>query len=105
MVWRQIGDIIDSHISWPRKHFFASKIVLRVIWLLSIIFVASVPCLRVVVSFVRVIVLSVLRGTAGLSSSRLSLSMVVTSLRRFHVFASSFFPFVDFDTYKIKTLV
>ena len=54
-VWRHIGDIIDSHISWPWKHFFTSKIVLRVIRLLSIIFVASVPCLRVVVSFARVI--------------------------------------------------
>ena len=57
-VWRQIGDIIDSHISWLWKHFFASKIVLRVIWLFSIIFVASVPCLQIVVSFVRVIALS-----------------------------------------------
>ena len=57
-VWRQIGDIIDSHISWLWKHFFASKIVLRVIWLFSIIFVASVLCLQIVVSFVRVIALS-----------------------------------------------
>ena len=31
LLWLQIGDIIDSHISWPWKHFFASKIVLRVI--------------------------------------------------------------------------
>ena len=31
MVWRQIGDKIDTQISWPWKHFFASKIVLRVI--------------------------------------------------------------------------
>ena len=30
MVWRQIGDKIDTQISWPWKHFFASKIVLRV---------------------------------------------------------------------------
>ena len=30
-VWRQIGDKIDTQISWPWKHFFASKIVLRVI--------------------------------------------------------------------------
>ena len=35
-------DIIDCHISWPWKQFFAWKIVLRVILLLSIIFVASV---------------------------------------------------------------
>ena len=28
---RQIGDKIDTQISWPWKHFFASKIVLRVI--------------------------------------------------------------------------
>ena len=31
LLWLQIGDIIDSHISWPWKHFFALKIVLRVI--------------------------------------------------------------------------
>ena len=30
-VWRQVGDKIDTRISWPWKHFFASKIVLRVI--------------------------------------------------------------------------
>ena len=30
-LWRQIGDKIDTQISWPWKHFFASKIVLRVI--------------------------------------------------------------------------
>ena len=29
--YRQIGDKIDTQISWPWKHFFASKIVLRVI--------------------------------------------------------------------------
>ena len=31
LLWLQIGDIIDSHISWPWKHYFAAKIVLRVI--------------------------------------------------------------------------
>ena len=31
LLWLQIGDIIDSHISWPWKRYFASKIVLRVI--------------------------------------------------------------------------
>ena len=31
MIWRQIVDKIDTHFSWPRKHFFASKIVLQVI--------------------------------------------------------------------------
>ena len=30
-LWRQIEDKIDTRISWPCKHFFASKIVLRVI--------------------------------------------------------------------------
>ena len=30
-LWRQIGDKIDTQISWPWKRFFASKIVLRVI--------------------------------------------------------------------------
>ena len=30
-LWRQIGDKVDTQISWPWKHFFASKIVLRVI--------------------------------------------------------------------------
>ena len=28
---REIGDKPDTQISWPWKHFFASKIVLRVI--------------------------------------------------------------------------
>ena len=34
-VWRQVGDKIDTQISWHWKHFFASKIVFRVIvcWL------------------------------------------------------------------------
>ena len=82
-VWRQIGDIIDSHISWPWKQFFAWKIVLRVILLSSIIFVASVSlvfessCPSFVSSY------CLLRGIAGLSSCRQSLSIVVTSLRRF----------------------
>ena len=31
LLWRQIRNIINSHISWPWKHLFASKIVLRVI--------------------------------------------------------------------------
>ena len=30
-LWRQIEDKINTRISWPCKHFFASKIVLRVI--------------------------------------------------------------------------
>ena len=30
-LWRQIEDKITTRISWPCKHFFASKIVLRVI--------------------------------------------------------------------------
>ena len=30
-LWRQIEDKIDTRISWSCKHFFASKIVLRVI--------------------------------------------------------------------------
>ena len=89
-VWRHIGDIIDSHISWPWKHFLTSKIVLRVIWLLSIIFVASVPCLRVFVSFVRVMVLS----SSGL---RWPFSRVVNPFRRLLrgcvVFMSSCRPF------------
>ena len=42
-----------------------------------------------------------LRGTAGLSSCRQSLSTVVTSLRRFHVFVSSVFPIVDLATYLV----
>ena len=29
VVWRHIGDIIDSHISWPWKHFFTSSLLLR----------------------------------------------------------------------------
>ena len=30
-LWRKIGDKIDTQISWPWKHFFPSKTVLRVI--------------------------------------------------------------------------
>ena len=30
-IWCQIGDKIDTQISWPWKHLFVSKIVLRVI--------------------------------------------------------------------------
>ena len=81
--WRQIGDIIDSHISWPWKQFFAWKIVLRVILLLPIIFVASVSlvfetwCPSFVSSYY------LLRDTASLYWCRQSLSIVVTSLRRF----------------------
>ena len=30
-LWRQIEDKMDTRISWRCKHFFASKIVLRVI--------------------------------------------------------------------------
>ena len=30
-LWREMEDKIDTRISWPCKHFFASKIVLRVI--------------------------------------------------------------------------
>ena len=30
-IWRQIGEKIDTQISFPWKHFFAFKIVLRVI--------------------------------------------------------------------------
>ena len=100
-VWRQIGDIIDSHISWLWKHFFASKIVLRVIWLFSIIFVASFHVFKSSCpSFVSSHCLPL--GTAGLSSCRQSLSMVVTSLGRFQcAFVSSVFPFVDVDTYLV----
>ena len=31
ILWLQIGDKINNQISWPWKHFFASKIVFRVI--------------------------------------------------------------------------
>ena len=84
-VWRQIGDKIDTQISWPWKHFFASKIVLRVI----------VCCLRVVGSMSssrrripRFIVLFSSWHRYGLMSS----------LRHFYVFVSSGLP-LDCATY------
>ena len=64
MLWRQIVGKIDTHFSWPCKHYFASKIVLQVI----------VSCLRgegsmsSCPSFVSSYCF--LRGTAGLSSCR-----------------------------------
>ena len=101
VVFRHMGDIIDSHISWPWKHFFTSKIVLRVIWLLSIIFAAAVPCLRVVVSSVRVIVLSSSGHHWPFFQSSITFDGCYTSLGRFHVFVSSVFPFVDFGAYLV----
>ena len=80
-ICRQIGDKIDTQISWPCKHFlnfFASKIVLRVV-------VSLVSLNRF------------LQGTAGFSSWRRN--GLVWSLRHFYVFVSSGLPFVDCATY------
>ena len=89
-LWRrQIGDKIDTHISWPRKHFFASTTVLRVI----------VCRLRGVASLFRFIVLF----SSGhrwpyfvswnfpfvISFSSRRRNGLVLSLRHFHVHASS----------------
>ena len=59
------------------------------------IFVASVPCLRVVTSLVSSYCF--LRGTAGFSSWRRF--GLMSSLRHFYVFVSSGLPFVDCATY------
>ena len=82
---RQIGDKIDTQISWPCKHFFASKIVLRVI----------VCCLRGVGSMSssrripRFIVLFY-SGHRRLFLASLSAYVVVASLLYLRVVGSSF---------------
>ena len=82
---RQIGDKIDTQISWPCKHFFASKIVLRVI----------VCCLRGVGSMSssrripRFIVLFS-SGHRRLFLASLSAYVVVASLLYLRVVGSSF---------------
>ena len=88
-------DIIDSHISWLWKQFFVWKIVLRVILLSSIIFVTSVSLVfeSSFPSFVSSYCL--LRGTVSLSSCRQSLSIVVTSLRRFVRFSFRRLPYMS----------
>ena len=69
-----------------RKLFFES---------LSVVFVASVPCLRVVAFLVSSYCF--LRGTAGFSSWRRY--GLMSSLRHSYVFVSSGLPFVDCGTY------
>ena len=69
-----------------RKLFFQS---------LSVVFVGSVPCLRVVASLVSSYYF--LRGTAGFSPWRRY--GLMSSLRHFYVFVSSGLPFVDCATY------
>ena len=64
-----------------RKLFFES---------LSVVFVASVPCLLVVTSLVSSYCF--LRGTAGFSSWRRY--GLMSSLRHFYVFVSSGFPYI-----------
>ena len=75
-----------GNTSSPRKLFFES---------LSVVFVASVPCLRVVASLVSSYCF--LRGTVGFSSFRRN--GLMSSLRHFYVFVSSGLPFVDCATY------
>ena len=75
-----------------RKLFFES---------LSVVFVASVPCLRVVASLVSSYCF--LRGTAGFSSWRRY--GLMSSLRHFYVFVSSGLPFVDWATYLGRYLI
>ena len=62
---------------------------------LSVVFVASVPCLRVVAFLVSLYCF--LRGTAGFSSWRCY--GLMSSLRHFYVFVSLGLPFVDCATY------
>ena len=85
-LWRQIGDKIDTQISWPWKHFFASKIVLRVI----------VCCLRGVgsMSSSRRIPRFIVLFSSGhrwlFFVASLWAYVVVASLLRLHVVGSSF---------------
>ena len=84
-LWCHIGKKKETQISWPWKHFFSSKIVLRVI----------ACCLR---------------GVGSMSSSRRIPRFIIlfsswrryglmSSLRHFYVFVSSGLPFVDCPTY------
>ena len=88
IIWRQIGDKIDTQISWPWKHFFASKIVLRVI-VCCLRGVGSMSSSRRIPRFIVVF----LRGTAGSSS-----------WRHFYVFLSSDL-LLDCVTYIAPTLL
>ena len=81
-IWRQIGHKINNQISWPWKHFFASKLVFES---LPVVFVASVPCLRVVKSLLSSYCFP--RGTIGFSSWRRN--GLMSSLRCFYVFVLS----------------
>ena len=93
--WRRFHVFESSYPSFHRTVFFEA---------LSVVFVASVPCLRVVVSlvssycFLRGIVCC-LRGVGSMSSSRRiprfivlfsSRHCLLSSWRRFHVFESSY---------------
>ena len=100
-VWRHIGDIIDSHISWPWKHFFTSKVVSSS-YLVIVNYVRNVgsmsSSLRVLRSCDGIVFFG---APLALQPCSQSLSTVATRLRRFHVFVSSVFPFVDFATYLV----
>ena len=92
MIWRQIGDKIDTQISWHWKHFFASKIVFRVI----------VCCLRGVgsMSSSRRIPRFIVLFSSGYCWLFFVASLgLMSSLRHFYAFVSTGLPFVNCATY------
>ena len=100
-------DKIDTHFSWPRKHFFASKIVLQVIacCLRGVGFMSSSR--RSPRSFHRTVFFGHrwpffvswnFSFVTTFSSRRRN--GLVSSLRNFQVLTSSVFLFVNWATYK-----
>ena len=90
-----------SHISWPWKHFFTSKVVSSS-YLVIVNYLRSVgsmsSSLRVLGSCDGIVFFG---APLALQPCSQSLSTVATRLRRFHVFVWSVFPFVDFATYLV----
>ena len=91
---RQIGDKIDTQLSWSWKHFFTSKIVLRVI-VCCLRGVGSMCSSRRIPRFRLVSLYCFLRGTAGFQSSwrrygLVSSLRVVASFLSLRVVGSSF---------------
>ena len=100
-LWRrQIGDKIDTHIPWARKHFFASTTVLRVIVCFLLGFVSLFLFIVLFSSGHRWPYFVSWNFSFIISFSSRRRSGLVLSLRHFHVHASSVLRFVDCATCK-----
>ena len=100
-LWRrQIGDKIDTHIPWARKHFFASTTVLRVIVCFLLGFVSLFLFIVLFSSGHRWPYFVSWNFSFVISFSSRRRSGLVLSLRHFHVHASSVLRFVDCATCK-----